>query len=386
MQIMDIVDNYPQGYWETNGKKFINKYQALLEATKSKTDVYFKFFNHVWENFDVRQCGKYTLNELYKQRAQQLRDKYDYLILYFSGGADSHNVLRSFINNNILLDEICVKWPKAVITNSSIYEPCDHTSSFNYLSEWDYAIKPVLDEIKMSHPHIKITIVDWFEDPQSIGSDDVFSVVNHWHDVEVTSLAVWSPSERELVDKGKKVGSIYGIDKPKIWFDEEENAKMFFTDSAVTMGTPNPINPFGCEYFYWTVDMPELTVQSAIVAAKYISSQKDIFERLAFTNRKREKNRWLLGEARQAQETELRHILYNTWTNRFQAHKPIYFDRRDKCWWLFLYKELTNYKDGYKDMFSLHKKEIDKRFFSDDESMYNIIPTKLKLLFKKGEL
>ncbi|NBP57224.1 hypothetical protein EBU71_11960 [bacterium] len=378
------IKNYPQGFWETNGKIFINKYQALLEATRTKSNVYFKFFPDVWDNFDVRQCGKRTLNELYKLRAEQLRDKYDYLILYFSGGADSHNVLRSFIDNDIRLDEVCVKWPKTILNNYNIYEPSYDNSSYNYLSEWDYAIKPVLDEIKLSHPHIKITIVDWFEDPNSIGNSDIFSTVNHWHDIEISSLAVWSPSERDLVEKGKKVGSIYGIDKPKIFFDNEENVKMFFIDSAVTMGTPNPINVFGCEYFYWTPDMPELAIEAAIVSAKYILSTNDIFDRLAFTNTKKDKVPWMLNSARQAQETELRHVLYTTWTNRFQANKPVFFDRRDKCWWLFTNKELNKFKNGYKDMFRLHAKEIDDRLFFDD--MYAAIPTRGKLLFKKGEL
>jgi hypothetical protein len=44
-----------------------------------------------------------------------------------------------------------------VVIDKQLYTPnTKDKSAFNYLSEWDYAIKPVLDEIKISHPKIKI--------------------------------------------------------------------------------------------------------------------------------------------------------------------------------------------------------------------------------------
>ena len=113
---MDPIESYPQGHWIVGEQKFINKYEALLFATRKNLPVHYKFFNEVWEKFDRSQLGKFSLQEVYKQRAQQLRDQYDYLILYFSGGADSYNVLRSFIDNNIKLDEVCVKWCNDTLT------------------------------------------------------------------------------------------------------------------------------------------------------------------------------------------------------------------------------------------------------------------------------
>jgi hypothetical protein len=202
---MQFIENYPQGYWQVGDQKFINKYQALVHATKTNNYIHFRYFDDVWQNFDRSLIGKYSLKELYKQRAQQLRDSYDYLILYFSGGADSYNVLRSFLDNGIHLDEICVKWAKDVIDKDVYLPNTEEVTALNYLSEWDFAIKPVLEEVAQKHPNIKIEIVDWFNDKNSIGKEEVFNLVNHWHDVEVTSLAVWSPREYELTEKGKKI-------------------------------------------------------------------------------------------------------------------------------------------------------------------------------------
>jgi len=148
-------------FWQVNEKKFNNKFDALLEATRVKANVTFHYYDDIFESVDKSLLGKHNLDKLYRSRAQQLRDEYDYLILYFSGGSDSYNILKTFLDNDIKLDEICVKWPMVVV-DKQLYTPnTTDKSAFNYLSEWDYAIKPVLDQIKISHPEIKIEIADW---------------------------------------------------------------------------------------------------------------------------------------------------------------------------------------------------------------------------------
>ena len=368
--MMDIFDNYPQGYWSSDNKKFINKYQALLHATQTKSEVNYMFFDSVWKNFDRTLLNKFSLQELYKQRAQQLRDSYDYLILYFSGGADSYNVLRSFIDNGIHLDEVCVKWCKDTI-DTGIYKPNNiESSAFNYLSEWDYSIKPVIKWLGQHHPNIKIEVVDWFKNRHLIGKEEIFNVVNHWHDVEVTSLATWSPNEIKMVDQGKKVGAVYGIDKP-ITFLYNNKWYMFFSDSATTMGTPAPYNVSGTEYFYWTPKLPLLAFEQAnqiINATKLDNKLRDI----SFGPGLRDdpvRGMYLI----QQQQKKHRHILYDNWTDLFQAYKPITLDRSDKHWWIYKYDELSMFKDSYKDMIKLHTDQLDTKFFSKDigSTMYN---------------
>lgn len=378
MSNFDIADTYPQGFWKVGDQKFINKYQALLHATKTGLNVRYEFFDQVWNNFNRSLIGKIPLNELYRQRAQQLRDSYDYLILYFSGGADSWNVLRSFLDNGIQLDEICVKWAKDTI-DKGIYKPNDqNTTAFNYLSEWDLAIAPALEWVSTYYPHVKIEIVDWFENRSSIGSEEAFSVVNHWHDVEVPSLAVWSPNELKLTEKGKKVAGIYGVDKPQVYF-ENEQAYMFFNDKAVTMGTPCPYNVRGTEYFYWSPKFPLLAFEMASVAAKAFTVNENLKD-YAFKNLKG--NAQLYFDLIQVQQKELRPVLYTNWTNRFQTLKPVKPDRSDKHWWIYKYPELVKFKDSYRDMVNLHVAQLrqDLYFTSGGSSMYKFCNTKKHLI------
>ena len=104
------------GYYLVGWKKFHNKTLALLESKKTGYDLVWVFNNDVYGKIDWTIPIHDSLENLYKKRAQQLRDQYDYLVLYFSGGADSLNILHSFINNNIFLDEIVMQVPEPAMS------------------------------------------------------------------------------------------------------------------------------------------------------------------------------------------------------------------------------------------------------------------------------
>ena len=372
---MDPISEYPQGHWTVGDQKFINKYQALLHSQLTNQPVDFVYFDSVWQQFDRSLLGKFSLQELYKQRAQQLRDKYDYLILYFSGGADSWNVLRSFLDNGIHIDEVCVKWCKDTI-KSGIYTPNEiELSAFNYLSEWDYAIVPALEWLKQNHPSVNIEIVDWFADKKLDRLEDTFQLVNHWHDVEVHSLAVWSPSENKILDQGKTVGSIYGIDKPITYFDNGY-AYMCFTDGGTGMGTPNPINIYGTEYFYWSPSFPILSFEMAYQAILAFQTDAQLAGSIVTKDNRLEK--FFAMKSWQIQQKKLRNVLYDNWTNRFQALKPTFANRSDKHWWIFKHPELVRYHEVFTDMFSMHRDKISSGWYVTDElaTPYKSIPTK----------
>jgi hypothetical protein len=73
------------------------------------------FHDDLFSAIDVSSLGKLSLKELYRQRALQLRDEYDYLILNYSGGSDSGYILKTFVENGIKLDQVRVKHPFSLI-------------------------------------------------------------------------------------------------------------------------------------------------------------------------------------------------------------------------------------------------------------------------------
>jgi hypothetical protein len=375
------------GYWEVNSKKFISKFEALKYATEINQSVKYIFFDKVWDSFDRTNLGKVKLNYLYRCRAQQLRDEYDYLILYFSGGADSYNVLRSFIDNNIKIDEVCVRWPMITI-DKKLYNPNNiDTSAFNYLSEWDYAIKPVLDHLAQKHPEIKITIVDWSSSyTPEIYTEELIKKTGVWNDVEMPMLLSYSTSENYFLDKGKKVASVYGIDKPLIGI-KDNKWYMAFADSSTGMGIPHYNDLNNVEYFYWTPSMPELAFEQAHVVCSFLEKNEHLikfFFSESWKSWNSDKQSFI--ESRSAQNEIIKNLMYDNWTKVFQSDKPVSWDRADKHFWIFNRPEFLKHRDSFVDLNSLALLQIDERFRRiefDGEQFQNKIRGKFRNHFTK---
>jgi hypothetical protein len=368
-----IPETSVEGYWQVGGKKFVSKFEALVTASRTyDKQLTFHYFDEVWDSFDKSVLGKLSLNQLYRIRAQQIRDEYDYLIVYFSGGADSHNVIRSFVDNDIKLDEVCVKWPMSAI-KAGVYIPdAFNLEPRNTLSEWDFAIKPKLDWLSREHPDVKITIVDWSEDlSDKTYTEELFKKVNNYNDVEIPFMTAYSESEKQLVEKGKKVASIYGIEKPKVG-RKDGKWYMHFLDQGTAMGTPSEINRTGTEYFYWTPKFPILAYQQAHDVCRYLDSNKQL--KRFFPSE--ESASWDIPTRIQSlrmQNSICREVLYTTWDNAFQPFKPDIPDRADKHFWIFEHPELVRARDAYLDMNSLFLDQINPwwRFgISDDQNPY----------------
>lgn len=364
-------DLLPEGYWQVNEQKFLKKFDALKYAGKHKEEIKFIFFDHVWNNFDRSLLGMIPLKTLYQQRAQQLRDEYDYLILYFSGGADSYNVMRSFIDNDIKLDEVCVKWPMSAI-KANVYVPnTTDLSARNTLSEWDFAIKPVLEWLAHYHPTVKINIVDWTDNfSEKTYSEDLFLHVNNYNDIEIPFMMSYSESEKYYIEKGKRVASIYGIEKPSVAY-RDKKWFMGFIDMATAMGTPSLINPYGTEYFYWSPKFPLLAFEQAHAVCEFLD--KNIHLKKYFLSD--EAKNWT-GEdrilSRRHQNKICNSILYDNWNGNFQAFKPEIPDRSDKHFWIFEHPELSSIRDHYIDMNSLFLSQIDDFFYSNVPTNNNV--------------
>ena len=202
------------GTWKANGTHFTNKINALVEASRTNTNITYHYYDDSFHRVNRELLGKTTLPTLYRERAQQIRDEYDYLILYYSGGADSWNVLNTFLKNNIKLDCIYVRWPMKA--NEYHNFNTHDTSAYNFMSEWKYVIEPDLKWLAQHHPEIKIIVDDWSTICKpSYYNDKRFELNNHMHSASsLIRIQTFSDYEISLVDKGYKVAEIWGIDKP----------------------------------------------------------------------------------------------------------------------------------------------------------------------------
>ena len=312
------------GYYLCDSKEFTSKIQACLHAEKVNKPLTWIFNNHIFEKNDWKTEPIESLDSLYNQRARELREKYDYLILSYSGGADSLNILMSFIRQNLLIDEIIVNTMdkgnnKYTIINQNIRNP-KHAASEHYLQTL-----PRLKEVENMIPRTKITIVDltdnlfdsftkagdasWILDKREGLNPLGATRFNYIHFSEI----------RKKFDKDKKIALVLGIEKPRTFIHSNGNFYMRFTDRATNLVTvaehiQNYTNS-SVEYFYWSPDSCRLLTKQAHIIKRWLE---------AFPNNQ---HMWIgktltAKKYRLVHERLLRNILYTTWDdNWYQADK-----------------------------------------------------------------
>jgi hypothetical protein len=264
------------GYYSVNGEIFQNKISALIRCSELDVIPKWHYFDEVFDAVNKSALGQIPLTEWYKQRALQLREKYDYLILNYSGGSDSHNILHTFLKNNIKLDCIYVQW-HLKLTDKGLYTVnAVDKSNANFHSEWDLVLKKDLEWLATNHPDIKIELKDWTDTLHNKFYHDSLFETNSNVMVNISrslKLHTFSDTEKQMADKGLKVASIFGAEKPSLVL-KDNNCFFNFNDKGLN-AIPNPDNPYGLEYFYTSPDMPQLTVEQSWHLMNYYRNNPD---------------------------------------------------------------------------------------------------------------
>jgi hypothetical protein len=258
------------GFYTVDNLKFYSKVEALEVAAKTQSKVYWNFNDQAFSAYNWKVEPTQSLNELYRERAQQLRDKYDYLVLWYSGGADSTNILDTFVDNNIKLDEV---------VGAVNYEATGNQT--NRLNAEIYKVTvPKIEEVKVKQPWLIHRLVDvpaytmdFFKDKKSI--DWAYNMNAFFNPYSMTSQdsRLKVPEWVKLMDSGKKVGFIYGIDKPCIAWSSSGYQVRFFDmfDRVVSPQVQRNNDPReNVELFYWSPDCVPLMIKQAHVIKNFL--------------------------------------------------------------------------------------------------------------------
>ncbi len=144
------MQNNPNVYWHVNGVRFSNKSDALAYASANNTQPEFYYYNNTFERYNWLVEPEQTFDEIAAERALQLRELHPYIRLWYSGGADSHTMLRAFLDNGIHIDEIAM-------TRSS---PVDDFDNDRQHLEANLRSIPFIKSIMRSIPRTKISLLD----------------------------------------------------------------------------------------------------------------------------------------------------------------------------------------------------------------------------------
>lgn len=377
------------GYYTVGNKRYNNKIDALVESTRLNAPVRWYFNDNTYSRVDWLTPPQHSLQEIYRQRALQLREKYDYLVLNYSAGSDSQNILDTFLLNDIPLDEVCVRW---ALDGYHQYQPSLLSRPDNVHSEWHYAIAPGLERLRESRPDIHIEIVDVTHDAFTMFDDN-----DPWY--RATTGAIPSPGhinrwmlgldryQRMFVDKGIKACQIFGTDKPRLMFDQGV-FYTFFLD--IIAGTPRNLIDYNDEYnalelFYWTPDMPQIVQKQAHVLMDFFKINQNLLPVIS-------KDTALSWVFRNTFETICRSLIYPTWNaSVFQAPKPTNSVHCEVDDWYFESirsgtKDRKSF-DIWSDSINFMKQNVDPKWLTlDHRGELNSLAGMISPLYKVGTL
>ena len=313
------------GFYVCNGVQFDSKIKACMHSMKVGQRIVWNFNNRVFKEHDWSAEPNETLDQLYDERSRELRGKYDYIMLSYSGGADSHNILASFIRQGLHIDEIVVNTMTKATEKFTVLDP-NNKENKNAAAEYQLQTFPRLKEVEHLIPKTKITILDL--------SDHLFT------SLETAGDASWIETKREQIniagatrfnyihfdnirkqfDKDKKIALVLGLEKPRTYI-EDGNFYVMFTDRAANIVTvAEHIRDYtnsSVEYFYWSPDALKILTKQAHVIRKWLE---------AFPHYQVD---WLRANVtptkfRMVHERILRTLLYTTWDNNwYQADKAV---------------------------------------------------------------
>jgi hypothetical protein len=364
------------GVYTVNGKAFTDKIEAILEANQTSADISWDFHQERFRKIDWWKEPELSLRDLYKIRAQQIRDEYDYVVVMFSGGADSTNVLHSFLSNNIHVDEIIAGVPLSGLRD---FKATTDKRSDNNASEWLLTTMPALHEISMLHTNIKITINDFFETMLEFKTDEWLYQSSDF--IHPTTSARYKLDKithlKALAEQGKKIAIVYGIEKPAINTYEGK-----FVCSIFDSGVNVPRQAFDIDYpnvditlFYSDPNMPQILAKAAHAVAKvvHLPQYKHIRENMYDFS-------WTIAQKAKCHNTLFQRsivpLIYpDINPNIFQAHKsPDLFMADHDAWFYNLHKDTRLYQLTYSDFTNFFKSINRKYLRSKDSAGVGFIP------------
>jgi hypothetical protein len=326
------------------------------------------FNNDVFTNYDWTQEPDLTIDELYNRRARELRERYDYIVLNYSGGSDSHNVLMSFYRQGLHIDEVATNWILDASKDVTINDT-NVTQAWNQNAEYDLHTRERLEWVKNHMPNTKISVYDCSKEVLEyfIRAKDESWVIDKIDALNPAAIQRYNylnvKEIRKRIDHEQSVCIISGIDKPRC--DVVDNKLyMIFSDKRVNIAPVqqhlDEYTNTTLEYFYWSPECCEMLAKQCHLLLKFLKANKK------YVPMWNGLNQWnAYGQDRLIQDSILRGIVYTNWdTGWFQASKPTKDWDCELDYWFFEGYHDTVAGRNWRAGLNYLEKNVDPRFFA----------------------
>ena len=222
------------GFYLVNGFKTYSKVEALEISDQTNQPVQWVFNDVEFSTYDWTKEPAESLPELYASRAKQIREDYDHIVIFYSGGADSGNVVDSFVDNGIPFEEIATYnyWKLDSRENSFLH------------GEQVKVSYPRINELKDQGVDFLHRPIDLSEIAYEIFKDQFWNTHrayygnNHWGTTHLAKSYLREKIDdyRKIIDSGKRLVFVWGSEKPRVVFHNEDNHYYFKFIDAIDSG------------------------------------------------------------------------------------------------------------------------------------------------------
>ena len=283
-----------QGWYEVGNRKYYNKILALIDHKQRREPIRWNYNDEAYDawRWDVEPSK--SLSQLYAERAIDIRNKYDYIVLHFSGGDDSTNILETFVRSGLHLDEVLTRgyfsqMPKVSTSQLLLPAHLQHVECLNQAV-------PLANMVKEKHmPNLRINAIDWVAPVIEYFTHNpawAESGINDFmlHMVLHQNLHLIDPLYQRLAEQGKKVCHILGFDKPAL-YKKDDYYYTLWMDHKIARGynaqTDGRDLPQFVELFYWGRQAIELQIKQLHVMKNHAKTHSAAEQFIGDTNRGR---------------------------------------------------------------------------------------------------
>lgn len=257
------------GWFQVRDFKSFSKYevwQYCLENNIPVEELYFNFNDDSTCQLDWTVEPAESISSMYARRARQLRENYDYIVLLYSGGIDSHVMLHSFLDNGIHVDEI--------MTFCNL-EFLDKSAKFN--QEVFKVAVPYIESLNLKDTKVNLYDVGKLIQ-ESYGN---IEHLNRFLYMTNGTMSTWTIAVRsawlklrqshqlELAKLGKRIAYVWGMEKPVIMLDNGRHAFKYY-DYTPDFASKNyfskvlygqELKNFTDETFFVCKEFPEISIK-----------------------------------------------------------------------------------------------------------------------------
>jgi len=249
-----------ESYYLVNGNTIeYSKIRAIELANGNFNNIQFNWMEDTWSRVDWTAEPQETWSELMRTRCQQIRDKYTYLALWYSSGYDSHTILRAFVDNNILLDELLIYDRRDFFDDPEVEVAILHA---NYIKNTYYP------NLKINVVRVESKAIENFY--SKFGSDWIYHPSCSLKISKTSRIFATTVMDDFLKASYKKGirGDIMGIDKARVLLRDGKWYGFCSDNMGVDfMGADQ-------ENFYYSSDLPQLHIKQCHMVIRWFESLK----------------------------------------------------------------------------------------------------------------